>query len=214
MVGTAFVVLVVIWVIGNFVQDPGEFLNVLLIGVTNGSVYGLIALGYTLVYGILQLINFAHGDVFALSGLVASSMIITVFDLSTSDSAGVIVARDRRHARRRDALRVHPEHGNRVRRLPAAAQRARVAPLITAVGMSFHPPEHRPRLLGRQLHVRPAPRSQLGRVLDRRRRLPVEQARSRPDHAPGARSRSRTSSARRGRGRRCARPRRIRKRRR
>ena len=42
-----------------------------LIGLTNGAIFGLVALGYTLVYGILQLINFAHGDVFALSGLVA-----------------------------------------------------------------------------------------------------------------------------------------------
>ena len=137
VVGTAFVVLVVIWVIGNFVQDPGEFLNVLLIGVTNGSVYGLIALGYTLVYGILQLINFAHGDVFALSGLVASSMIITVFDLSTSDSAGVIVLGIVA------TLAVAMLFGSTLNTgIEFVAYRPlrnapRVAPLITAVGMSF-----------------------------------------------------------------------------
>ena len=39
------------------------------IGVTNGCVYALVALGYTLVYGILELINFAHGDVFMLGGM-------------------------------------------------------------------------------------------------------------------------------------------------
>ena len=72
----------------NFVAGSDEFLNVLLIGLTNGAVYGLIALGYTLVYGILQLINFAHGDVFALGGLVASTMILTVFDLSTARLGG------------------------------------------------------------------------------------------------------------------------------
>ena len=49
-----------------------------------------MALGYTLVYGILQLINFAHGDVFALSGLVASTMIISVFKLN-EDTAILIV---------------------------------------------------------------------------------------------------------------------------
>ena len=38
------------------------------IGLTNGAVYALVALGYTLVYGILELINFAHGDVFMLGG--------------------------------------------------------------------------------------------------------------------------------------------------
>ena len=53
-------------------------------------VYALVALGYTLVYGILQLINFAHGDVFAFTGLFASTMILTVFDLDTGDAAIVI----------------------------------------------------------------------------------------------------------------------------
>jgi branched-chain amino acid transport system permease protein len=90
--GLLFALLVVVWVIGNLVRDPSEFFNILLIGLTNGAVYGLIALGYTLVYGILQLINFAHGDVFALGGLVASSMMLNVFDLSPDDSALVIVA--------------------------------------------------------------------------------------------------------------------------
>ena len=83
----------------NLVQDPTEFFNILLIGLTNGSVYGLIALGYTLVYGILQLINFAHGDVFALGGLVASTMILTVLDLSTADSRGRDRPRHRGDAR-------------------------------------------------------------------------------------------------------------------
>ena len=43
-----------------------EFLQQLVNGVTWGSVYALIALGYTMVYGILRLINFAHGDVYML----------------------------------------------------------------------------------------------------------------------------------------------------
>jgi branched-chain amino acid transport system permease protein len=43
------------------------------------------------VYGILQLINFAHGDVFALSGLVASSFIISALDLDTADAVLVII---------------------------------------------------------------------------------------------------------------------------
>jgi branched-chain amino acid transport system permease protein len=52
-----------------------EFLQQLVNGVTWGSVYALIALGYTMVYGILRLINFAHGDVYMLGaffGLFAS----------------------------------------------------------------------------------------------------------------------------------------------
>ena len=48
-----------------------EFLQQLVNGVTWGSVYALIALGYTMVYGILRLINFAHGDVFMLGAFFA-----------------------------------------------------------------------------------------------------------------------------------------------
>ncbi len=48
-----------------------EFLQQLVNGVTLGSVYALIALGYTMVYGILRLINFAHGDVYMLGAFFA-----------------------------------------------------------------------------------------------------------------------------------------------
>jgi len=41
-----------------------ELVKALTIGVTNGLIIALIAIGYTLVYGILELINFAHADVF------------------------------------------------------------------------------------------------------------------------------------------------------
>ena len=42
----------------------------LLSGISVGGQYALIAIGYTMVYGILRLINFAHGDVFMVAGLV------------------------------------------------------------------------------------------------------------------------------------------------
>jgi branched-chain amino acid transport system permease protein len=47
------------------------FLQQLVNGLTLGSIYGLIAIGYTMVYGIIGMINFAHGDVFMLSAFVA-----------------------------------------------------------------------------------------------------------------------------------------------
>ncbi len=47
----------------------------LLIGLTNGMVFALIALGYTMVYGILELINFAHGDLFMLAAFLALSLV-------------------------------------------------------------------------------------------------------------------------------------------
>ena len=91
ILGIAFVVIIAVWLLVNLIDDPSQFFNVAIIGLTTGSVYALVALGYTLVYGILQLINFAHGDVFALSGLVASSIMVEVFDLSGNEAALVIV---------------------------------------------------------------------------------------------------------------------------
>jgi branched-chain amino acid transport system permease protein len=46
------------------------FLQQLVNGVALGSVYALIALGYTLVYGVLKLLNFAHGDVFMVGSFI------------------------------------------------------------------------------------------------------------------------------------------------
>ena len=46
------------------------FISVLLSGIAVGGQYALIAIGYTMVYGILRLINFAHGDVFMVAGLM------------------------------------------------------------------------------------------------------------------------------------------------
>jgi branched-chain amino acid transport system permease protein len=79
------------WLGYNLQDNPSTFFTIFLIGLQQGSVYALVALGYTLVYGILQLINFAHGDVFALTGLFASSLITNHFHLSDTSSAIAIV---------------------------------------------------------------------------------------------------------------------------
>src|ERR1700749_1756031 len=52
-----------------------DFLNYLILGLARGSTYALIALGYTLVYGVLQLINFAHSEVF-MSGAFGSYIFV------------------------------------------------------------------------------------------------------------------------------------------
>src|SRR4051812_49980969 len=52
-----------------------DFLNYLILGITRGSMYALIALGYTLVYGVLQLINFAHSEEF-MSGAFGSYLVV------------------------------------------------------------------------------------------------------------------------------------------
>ena len=46
----------------------GQFLQQLINGIQIGSIYALIALGYTMVYGIIQLINWAHADIFMVGG--------------------------------------------------------------------------------------------------------------------------------------------------
>ncbi len=59
------VLLVAIWRLGNaLLENPSLFLQQVTNGLQIGFVYALIALGYTMVYGIVRLINFAHGDVF------------------------------------------------------------------------------------------------------------------------------------------------------
>ena len=52
------------------------FLQQLINGITLGSIYGLIAIGYTMVYGIIGMINFAHGDVFMVGGFVSLIAIV------------------------------------------------------------------------------------------------------------------------------------------
>jgi branched-chain amino acid transport system permease protein len=86
--GLALVGLLFFWVIKNFVLFPADSTQVLLIGLTTGAVYALIALGYTLVYGILELINFAHGDVFMLGGMISATFAVDVFGLGTGGGIG------------------------------------------------------------------------------------------------------------------------------
>lgn len=54
------------------------FLQQLINGLTLGSIYGLIAIGYTMVFGIIGMVNFAHGDVFMLSAFIALIMFMLV----------------------------------------------------------------------------------------------------------------------------------------
>jgi branched-chain amino acid transport system permease protein len=66
-----------------------ELGNVFVAGISNGAIWALIALGYTLVYGIIELINFAHGDVFMIGSFVSYGL-FTTFALSTGSSPATI----------------------------------------------------------------------------------------------------------------------------
>lgn len=59
------------------------FLEQLVNGLTVGAVYSLVALGYTMVYGVMRLINFAHGDFFMLGSYLGYTMLVTVLAQSS-----------------------------------------------------------------------------------------------------------------------------------
>jgi branched-chain amino acid transport system permease protein len=91
--GTAvfLLLLLVVWLGVNLFKDWDLFFRVFLIGVSTGALYALVALGYTLVYGILELINFAHGEVFMIGGMVAATIAISTFGLEEGASVGTLV---------------------------------------------------------------------------------------------------------------------------
>ena len=103
-------------------------------GLVVGSVYALVALGYTMVYGILGLINFAHGDVLMVGALVALQVVLflqkafpalgAVPTLMIALAAAMLVCMMLGYIIERTAYR-------RLRNAP------RLAPLITAIGVSF-----------------------------------------------------------------------------
>lgn len=68
------------------------FFQQIINGVTVGSVYALVALGYTMVYGIIGLINFAHGDVVMVGAMVATSLVITLVSGGDPGSAAAWAA--------------------------------------------------------------------------------------------------------------------------
>jgi branched-chain amino acid transport system permease protein len=112
------------------------FLQQLINGLTLGSIYGLIAIGYTMVYGIIGMINFAHGDIFMVGSFIALMMILALGLTAASGLAFmlfalliVLVV----------AMAFTSVWGWTVERLAYRPLRGsfRLAPLITAIGMSI-----------------------------------------------------------------------------
>jgi branched-chain amino acid transport system permease protein len=124
------------WVLYYLVQSPTETLGDIKTGFSNGTIWALIALGYTLVYGIIELINFAHGEVFMIGSFVAVSIWTWLGITSRSSTlviiagiAGVLVV----SMLASGSLNVMIE---RVAYRPLR-NAPKLAPLITAIGMSF-----------------------------------------------------------------------------
>ncbi len=71
--------LLVVYVLGQaFFQNPKVFVEQVLNGLQLGFIYALIALGYTMIYGIVKLINFAHGDVFMVGAFTSFYAVSTL----------------------------------------------------------------------------------------------------------------------------------------
>ena len=110
------------------------FLQQIINGLTTGSVYAIVALGYTMVYGVIQLINFAHGEVVMIGAMVAFTVIMALAGAGFSLPPVVIVL-----AGVLAAIPVCMAIGYLLERLAYRPLRhaPRLAPLITAIGMSI-----------------------------------------------------------------------------
>jgi branched-chain amino acid transport system permease protein len=136
-IGTTLVVLLLLWLSVNLAKTPSDFASVALEGLTLGLVYGLIALGYSLVYGILELINFAHGDVFMLGSWISFTFAAHTLGLDAG-SSGVAVVWGLALTLL-VAMAFCGLLNITIERLAYRPLRnaPRLAPLITAIGMSF-----------------------------------------------------------------------------
>jgi branched-chain amino acid transport system permease protein len=118
------------------VIGPQQFVNALTIG----GIYALVALGYTMVYGIIELINFAHGDVFMVGAFASMFVLTNILGQSTNDSAtSVPQAIFLIVAVFAIVMPVMGLLGVAIERFAYRPLRnaPRLAPLITAIGVSF-----------------------------------------------------------------------------
>ncbi len=108
------------------------FIQQIINGLTLGAVYAIVALGYTMVYGIIQLINFAHGEVVMVGALVAFSVITALAPSGLPPVVIVLIATG-------CAIPVCMALGYAMERLAYRPLRRapRLAPLITAIGVSI-----------------------------------------------------------------------------
>jgi branched-chain amino acid transport system permease protein len=122
--------------LAQFAYDPTGTLENVKTGLSNGMVWALIALGYTLVYGIVELINFAHGEVFMIGAFVSLSLWQTLGVTETTSLALIVVS----------IVAILIAAMGASATLNVLIERAayrplrnapKLAPLITAIGMSF-----------------------------------------------------------------------------
>jgi len=108
------------------------FLELFLGGLTRGSIYALIALGYTMVYGIIELINFAHGEIYMIGAFTALIIASVLTMLGWNVVAILVIASTA-------AVIYSSAYGYTVEKLAykPLRQAPRLSALISAIGMSF-----------------------------------------------------------------------------
>ena len=108
------------------------FLELILGGLTRGSIYALIALGYTMVYGIIQLINFAHGEIYMIGAFTALIFTSVLTLLGFNEIAVIVLAS-------LAAVIYSSAYGYTVEKIAYKPLRhaPRLSPLISAIGMSI-----------------------------------------------------------------------------
>ena len=139
------------------------FTQQLINAITLGAIYGLIAIGYTMVYGIIGMINFAHGEVFMIGAFISliGFMICSMLGIGSAPVAIVLVLLI--------AMAFSSVYGWAIERAAYRPLRGsfRLAPLISAIGVSIalqnyvqlvqgaRPKPRRPDRLGRLQPVQP-----------------------------------------------------------
>ena len=113
-------------------MDWEYFFELLLGGLTRGSIYALIALGYTMVYGIIELINFAHGEIYMIGGFTALIVANVLTLLGMNQVAILLLATI-------VAVLYSAAYGFTVEKIAYKPLRhaPRLSPLISAIGMSI-----------------------------------------------------------------------------
>jgi branched-chain amino acid transport system permease protein len=122
-----------------------ELIQTIIIGLASGLIFALVALGYTLVYGIIELINFAHGDVFMIGSMIGFFLLapvdpnggLGIFELTSGMSVGEMIVKI--VATLAVTIAITAFLNVAIERLAYRPLRhaPKVAPLISAIGMSF-----------------------------------------------------------------------------
>src|SRR5713101_5437390 len=138
LVGIAVVVVVAVASVQRIYQGGATyFFQTMGFGLAEGAIFALVALGYTMVYGIIELINFAHGDVFTLGAFVGATLM--GFFASTNEDSFLVANLVALLITFPVVMLIMGAVNVTIERVAYRPLRnaPRLAPLITAIGMSF-----------------------------------------------------------------------------